>query len=91
MSELPESTHILEPQRVWVNSGNVTLRFSGGHSQYVHIEYYGDRSPPELELITESIFSEVDAERFAVGRQRVDRRAVDARRGAPKKQVVLRP
>ena len=34
---------------------------------------------------------EVDAERFAVGRQRVDRRAVDARRGAPKKQVVLRP
>lgn len=51
--QLPEPIKLLEPISVQVNPGRISLRFSGGHSRYVHIEFYGDRTPSELDLISE--------------------------------------
>ncbi|MGJ8638599.1 MAG: hypothetical protein ACSHYA_04330 [Opitutaceae bacterium] len=56
---LPTPIKALEPMLVWVKPDQVTLKFSGGHSRFVVIEFYGDRTPSELELIAEGFFDGV--------------------------------
>jgi len=56
---LPIPIKSLEPISVRVEPDRVMLRFSGGHSRFVHIEYCGDRTPTELELIAEGFFDGV--------------------------------
>ena len=56
---LPDPVKTLEPLYVWVKPDRVTLRFSGGHSRFVHIEFHGDRSPAETELLAEGFFDDI--------------------------------
>ncbi len=53
---LPLAIQKTEVRSVWVQPPNVSLRFSGGHFRYVHLEYCGEQDPPVLMMNAPSFF-----------------------------------
>ena len=56
--KLPAVLTRTEPMRIWVDGNRVTLRYSGGHARFVHIEFSGG-TEPQTELIAEWMYTGV--------------------------------